>query len=362
MEQELLKRGGKHLVLVRYTPLHSIHRPWIYNSADVDRSSIVWAREMDEASLLPLLRYYADRQVWIVNPDAQNPKLTPYGERESPQIFAIQNAAGKAPFAGAGVSPGSLVTIFGANLGSAKSALGEGCLVSGSGVESAGSHESSGGGSNVNLPDLDASRPGVAVKSRREPLPASGGRSEFPQPGSGVRAERCVYANTPAAPDPQRLSVRFGDVSAPVLCVQQSNENPEEDAATHSGPARASGRICGRDRSLRRPRIGGEKRPNFSCESRHLAASGGWKEGRGAGACLMAAGSRRSIERAARRDAADVRYRHRRLSMARVRGAHLIVGVNNRGAPLEFVNCEGMRERYSPSWDSRSRRRRRPGS
>jgi hypothetical protein len=51
---------------------------WVYNAADIDSSKVIWAREMDAANNLDLIRYYKDRQVWLVQPDAQPPKVSPY--------------------------------------------------------------------------------------------------------------------------------------------------------------------------------------------------------------------------------------------------------------------------------------------
>ena len=78
IEQILEQRGGKHLVLVRYTKVHDYHAPWIYNAADIDRSPIVWAREMSAACNAELLRYYSDRDVWLVNADEEDPHLIAY--------------------------------------------------------------------------------------------------------------------------------------------------------------------------------------------------------------------------------------------------------------------------------------------
>ncbi|MBV8731755.1 MAG: hypothetical protein JO336_18260, partial [Acidobacteriia bacterium] len=82
IEQALKLRGGKHLVLVRYTPAHNFHHPWIYNAADIDRSPIVWARASEALDPALLLRYFADRQVWIVTvrDDEETPALVRYAQ------------------------------------------------------------------------------------------------------------------------------------------------------------------------------------------------------------------------------------------------------------------------------------------
>ena len=71
---------GKHLVLVRYAPKHNVHEEWVYNAADIDASRIVWAREIPGRDLQPLLDYFKDRQIWVVQPDILPPKLERYPE------------------------------------------------------------------------------------------------------------------------------------------------------------------------------------------------------------------------------------------------------------------------------------------
>jgi hypothetical protein len=50
----------------------------VYNGADIDGSKVVWAREMDAADNLELMRYYGDRKVWLVEPDAMPAGIEPY--------------------------------------------------------------------------------------------------------------------------------------------------------------------------------------------------------------------------------------------------------------------------------------------
>jgi hypothetical protein len=63
---------------VRYAPGRSPFGDWVYNAADIDKSKVVWAREMDMASTSRLISYYKDREVWLVQPDSSPPKVSPY--------------------------------------------------------------------------------------------------------------------------------------------------------------------------------------------------------------------------------------------------------------------------------------------
>jgi len=62
---------GKHLVIVRYAPDHFSDHEWVYNDADIDASKIVWAREIPNVDMAPLLEYFRDRKVWLVQADHQ---------------------------------------------------------------------------------------------------------------------------------------------------------------------------------------------------------------------------------------------------------------------------------------------------
>jgi hypothetical protein len=77
IEAELASRPGQHLVIVRYKPSHDPNFEWVYNSADIDNSRIVWARDMGEAANKELFDYYSYRDVWIADADNTPPSLTP---------------------------------------------------------------------------------------------------------------------------------------------------------------------------------------------------------------------------------------------------------------------------------------------
>jgi hypothetical protein len=74
----LADKPGQHLVLVRYLPSHNPHKEWVYNAADIDHAKIVWAREIPGLDLRPLLDYYRDRSVWLVEADLPSPSFAPY--------------------------------------------------------------------------------------------------------------------------------------------------------------------------------------------------------------------------------------------------------------------------------------------
>jgi hypothetical protein len=75
--RQLDKTPGKHLVIVRYSPNHDVMlHEWVYNSADIDNSRVVWAREIPGLDLQPLLDYFRGRQIWVAEPDASPPRLT----------------------------------------------------------------------------------------------------------------------------------------------------------------------------------------------------------------------------------------------------------------------------------------------
>ncbi len=78
MQAKLEQLPGKHLILVRYAANHNPGEEWVYNSVDIDGSKVIWARDIDLVHNSELIRYYKDRQVWLVQPDTTPAMLSPY--------------------------------------------------------------------------------------------------------------------------------------------------------------------------------------------------------------------------------------------------------------------------------------------
>ncbi len=78
IEDTLSRSPGRQLAMVRYSSGHNSMDEWVYNFPDIDKAKVIWAREMDEASNAELIRYYHDRNVWLVQPDQPQGKLSAY--------------------------------------------------------------------------------------------------------------------------------------------------------------------------------------------------------------------------------------------------------------------------------------------
>jgi hypothetical protein len=75
---ELKSYSGAQLVIVKYTPDHDFIDDWVYNAPDLDKSKVVWARDMGAEKNGELLRYFHDRKAWLVEPDFNPPRISPY--------------------------------------------------------------------------------------------------------------------------------------------------------------------------------------------------------------------------------------------------------------------------------------------
>lgn len=67
--KKLQTDGGKHLIFVRYGQNQSVHNDWVHNSADIDGSTIIWARDMGKETNKKLIDYYKDRKIWLLEAD-----------------------------------------------------------------------------------------------------------------------------------------------------------------------------------------------------------------------------------------------------------------------------------------------------
>jgi hypothetical protein len=79
VERQLQALPGQHVVVVRFSPEHSAsdNYAWVNNSANIDQDRIVWANDMGTQND-ELIRYFAGRHFWLLEPD-QNPiRLSPY--------------------------------------------------------------------------------------------------------------------------------------------------------------------------------------------------------------------------------------------------------------------------------------------
>jgi hypothetical protein len=76
IESSVLAHGKKALVFVEYGANHDVGDEWVYNAPDIDQAPIVWAREISPESDAALVRYFHDRSVWVLKPDARPISLT----------------------------------------------------------------------------------------------------------------------------------------------------------------------------------------------------------------------------------------------------------------------------------------------
>lgn len=86
----LSTQPGGQLAIVRYGRDHDPIYEWVWNMADVDGQKVVWAREQKPEWTSQLLRYYAGRKAWLIEPDARPVRITPYpvnGARYPPEAL-----------------------------------------------------------------------------------------------------------------------------------------------------------------------------------------------------------------------------------------------------------------------------------
>jgi hypothetical protein len=78
VQKELMARDGMQVLFVHYSTDHNPNLEWVYNSADIDKSTLIWARDLGPEQDKQLIDYYLGRHFWILNADTQHPEPVPY--------------------------------------------------------------------------------------------------------------------------------------------------------------------------------------------------------------------------------------------------------------------------------------------
>ena len=73
LTRQLEESPGRDLVVIRY-PVPSKGQ-WVYNTANIDSSEIVWAREISDQGRQELIKHFNDRKIWLLDTTAESPKL-----------------------------------------------------------------------------------------------------------------------------------------------------------------------------------------------------------------------------------------------------------------------------------------------
>jgi hypothetical protein len=91
---QLAQVPGKQLVFVRYWPKHTVTE-WVYNGANIDSQTVVFARDLGAPENEQLQSYYPDRKAWLLEPDARPPRLSPYEVIAQPVKAPTQSTESK---------------------------------------------------------------------------------------------------------------------------------------------------------------------------------------------------------------------------------------------------------------------------
>jgi hypothetical protein len=80
---ELASHPGKQLVFVHYSPEHRFAE-WVHNAAEIDSSPVIYVNDIDPIADRQLRNHYPDRRVWLLEPDAEPPRLQPFETLDKP--------------------------------------------------------------------------------------------------------------------------------------------------------------------------------------------------------------------------------------------------------------------------------------
>ena len=79
MTDDILAHPGDHLVFVRWSPSKPVMPPWVANSAQFEKSRIIWAHDRG-AENRELIDSYPNRHFWLLEDDSQGVRIAPYPE------------------------------------------------------------------------------------------------------------------------------------------------------------------------------------------------------------------------------------------------------------------------------------------
>jgi hypothetical protein len=84
LERSIPPTAGGHVVFVRYGRAHNPHLEVVFNGADIDRSPVVWVRDLGAEQNGAVLRYFGARTPWLLvfDDDRMDPRLSPYAPLE----------------------------------------------------------------------------------------------------------------------------------------------------------------------------------------------------------------------------------------------------------------------------------------
>jgi hypothetical protein len=85
---ELAAIPGDLLVFVRYWPSHIFQDEWVWNDADIDRSRIIFARDLGDSENLQLVHNYQGRTVLLLEPDAKPARLSAWAAEPTTPVQA----------------------------------------------------------------------------------------------------------------------------------------------------------------------------------------------------------------------------------------------------------------------------------
>ena len=80
LQERLGHDGQGHLIIVRYGDGYPPLQEWVYNGADIDSAAVVWARDLGSEGNRPLVEYFRDRSLWLLQVEEETLRLQPYTE------------------------------------------------------------------------------------------------------------------------------------------------------------------------------------------------------------------------------------------------------------------------------------------